>query len=103
MVKIQNFLKRCLIAQKKRPDALNATQKNPALSKVRILKNQELLLKNYFDQKGKNWLLLKALEDTAHYVGILLAPAGGIGQGLFFALRAKKEAFYAVLPIFRPF
>ena len=39
---------------------------------------------------------LTLLEGTARYVGLLLAPVEGFGQG-FLALRAKKKAFYAVL------
>ena len=35
-----------LIAQKKRPDALNVTQKTPALYKVGILKKVQIPLKN---------------------------------------------------------
>ena len=35
-----------LVAQKKRPDAINAMQKTPALNKVRILKKIGITLKN---------------------------------------------------------
>ena len=45
-----------LIAQKKHPDGLNATQKTPALYEVRFLKKQEKPPKNpIFGNFGKIW------------------------------------------------
>ena len=41
----------------------------------------------------------QALEDMARYAGLLLAPPEGFGR-VFFPLRAKKRAFYAVLAHF---
>ena len=49
-----------LIAQKKRPDALNATQKTPAPYKVWFLKNQEKpFKKTHFNQNGPKWQFFK--------------------------------------------
>ena len=42
------------------------------------------------------------IEDTARYAGLLLTPAESFGQG-FFALRANKSAYYAVLAHFWQF
>ena len=52
---------------------------------------------------GHNVSFNYELEDTARYAGLLLAPAEGFGlwPRLFFALWAKKRAFYAVLAYFR--
>ena len=49
----------------------------------------------------KSLAILIKLGDTARYAG-LLAPAKGFGlqPRFFFALRAKKRAFYAVLANF---
>ena len=45
-----------LIAQKKRPDALNVTQKTPALYKVGILKKIRIPKKiPNFNQKHQKW------------------------------------------------
>ena len=46
MKNIKNGQKMFLIAQKKCPDALNATQKTPAFYKVRFLKKSRKNLKN---------------------------------------------------------
>ena len=46
--------------------------------------------------------ILKILEDTARYVGLLLAPAEGFDRG-FFGPSGKKRAFYAVLAQFWQF
>ena len=50
-------------------------------------------------------LLFLSLEGTARYVSLLLIPAEGFGlrQGLFLALRAKKQRFYAVFASFMAF
>ena len=47
----------------------------------------------------------KKLEDTARYAGLLLAPAESFGlcHRLFFALLAKKRAYYADLAHFWEF
>ena len=46
----------------------------------------------------------KVLEDTARYVGLLLAPAEGFGGGQgFFCPSGKKIIFYDVFAFFRPF
>ena len=46
--------------------------------------------------------ILFILEDTAGYVGLLLAPAGGFGRGLFSG-KKKKKAYYTVLAYFWQF
>ena len=36
-------------------------------------------------------LVLRILQDTARYAGLLLAPVEGFGQGLFLPFGQKKE------------
>ena len=57
----------------------------------------------YFETFKFKMSLLYALEGTARYAGLLLAPAEGFGlrPRLFFG--KKKEGFYAVFAYFRPF
>ena len=45
------------------------------------------------------------LEGTARYAGFTSSPCGGLRPPAeaFFALLAKKKAFYALLAYFRPF
>ena len=52
--------------------------------------------------RKSDFILINALEDTARYAGLLLAPAEGFGRGFFFP-SGKKRAYYAVLANFWQF
>ena len=41
-------------------------------------------------RKPVHLILIYILEDLAHYVGLLLAPAEGFGRGLFLPIGQKK-------------
>ena len=55
----------CLITQKKRPDALNATQKNPAFYNVQFLKKSRKTFK-------KNYHFLAVLVKNGYFYEVFL-------------------------------
>ena len=58
----------------------------------------------HLDWTNLHFVFSILLEGTAHYAGLLLAPAEGFGRGQgYFALWKKKRSLHTFLAYFRPF
>ena len=79
-----------LVAQKKRPDALNSTQNKPALYKVRFLKKSPIC-----NQNDNFWRFFFNFSETVHCKKLRFFALHSVHQDAFFELSKNLSDYFS--------